>query len=59
MAADIGGGLNRQVLLAECLPGVGEGFGFQPPVQRGQVGRRSDGDAEYELRAGRRQLCGP
>src|SRR6202034_2429940 len=45
--------LDREVLLAECLAGVGEGFGFQPLVQRAQVGRWCGGDTEYELRAGR------
>jgi hypothetical protein len=31
-AADVEVELNGQVLFAECLPGVGEGFGFQSPV---------------------------
>jgi hypothetical protein len=51
-AADVEVELNGQVLFAECLPGVGEGFGFQPAVQRAQVGRRLGGDAEHELGAG-------
>jgi len=52
-AADVEVELDGQVLFAECLPGVGEGFGFQSPVQRGQVGRRRGGHAEHELGAGR------
>jgi hypothetical protein len=37
-AADAKVELDRQVSLAECVPGVGEGFGFDALVQGVQVG---------------------
>ena len=35
--------------LAECLPGVSEGFGFDAAVQRGQVGCLLGRDGDHDL----------